>query len=245
MFLELFSKKLSLAALVCSFFWIALSSVMLAQTPSPNSILTRSIAFHDPQDQWETSSNEFILRESRPGSPDRSTILQIDLYHEIFNLDQNRDGNRIQYFISGDTVDILFNGSADYTAEQEKQFHLTEERALILKDYYSYLYGLPMKLRDPGTILDPKVEKVLFQDNETWRIRVTYEEEVGGDIWYFYFDPESFALVGYQFFHDEAARDGEYIVLEDLKIINGLSIPQSRSWHTNSDSTFLGKDVIE
>lgn len=75
-------------------------------------------------------------------------------------------------------------------------------------------------------------------------VRVTYEEDVGSDTWYFYLDPLNYRMVGYRFYHDEAANDGEYIVLQDEYRLGGLRIPQSRSWYRNDDGTYLGTDIL-
>ncbi len=37
------------------------------------------------------------------------------------------------------------------------------ERARMYRDYLSYLWGLPMKLRDPGTRVDPVTKRVTFE----------------------------------------------------------------------------------
>lgn len=71
-----------------------------------------------------------------------------------------------------------------------------------------------MKLRDPGTRLDPTVRRTTFNERQVPVLRVTYAEEVGKDIWYFYVDPETWALTGCRFFHDESKNDGEYIAYE-------------------------------
>jgi hypothetical protein len=35
-----------------------------------------------------------------------------------------------------------------------------------MRNYYTFLYGLPMKLADPGTIIDPVVVKKEFMGKE-------------------------------------------------------------------------------
>jgi predicted membrane-bound dolichyl-phosphate-mannose-protein mannosyltransferase len=114
----------------------------------------------------------------------------------------------------------------------------------MYKDYFTYLYGLPMKLRDPGTLIDPKVVQKTKNGTDYWVLKVTYEPEVGSDTWYFYFDQSSYALKQYQFFHEESKNDGEYIILEDEINIAGIKMPKNRSWYYNSDDTFLGKDIL-
>ena len=113
-----------------------------------------------------------------------------------------------------------------------------------MRNYYLYLWGLPMKLKDPGTIIDPEVHNKSFNGKPAKVARVTYEREVGNDTWYFYFDPTTSELIGYQFYHDEAKGDGEYITLSDLVMVDGMKIPKSRSWYTNADSTLLGTDNL-
>ena len=102
-----------------------------------------------------------------------------------------------------------------------------------------------MKLRDKGTKIQEKVTTTAFQGQEVLSMKVTYDEEVGADIWYFYFHPMTYALVGYRFYHDETANDGEYIPLEGEEIINGIRFPKTRTWYVNKDDRLLGTDILE
>lgn len=61
---------------------------------------------------------------------------------------------------------------------------------------------------------------------------------------YFYLDPTA-ALVGYRFFHDEAANDGEYIVPEGEVEGAGLRLSKSRAWSVERDDRYLGTDTLE
>ena len=103
-----------------------------------------------------------------------------------------------------------------------------------------FLWGLPMKLTDPGTRLDPKVKETRFEGKAVYELRVTYDQSVGSDTWYFFFGRETCALVGHRFHHDESAGDGEYTVLTDEITGQGLRLPRIRRWYTNKD----GKPVI-
>ena len=108
----------------------------------------------------------------------------------------------------------------------------------------TYLYGLPMKLKDPGTILDPVVKRKKFKEKEYLVLKVTYEESVGKDTWYFYFNPLTFAMEVYQFFKDESKNDGEYILLNDEILVEGIKMPKNRSWYFNSNDKFLATDRL-
>ena len=138
----------------------------------------------------------------------------------------------------------MLNGSSDFTQEQEKKYRLSCDQAKRTRDYYTYLYGLPMKLKDPGTIIEPKTEKRTFKGNEYWVVKVNYEKEVGKDTWYFYFNPKSFALEVYQFFHDESKNDGEYILLTEEQVVDGIIMPKNRAWYYNEKDKYLGTDFL-
>ena len=104
---------------------------------------------------------------------------------------------------------------------------------------FLYLYGLPMKLRDPGTRLDPRVKETSFQGKPAYELRVTYDKSVGTDTWYFYLDRKTCALIGHRFHHDEAAGDGEYTVLSDEISGEGLTLPRVRKWYRNQGNEFF------
>jgi len=141
-------------------------------------------------------------------------------------------------------LSATLNGSSEISEEDTKAFRIDEKRAIFMRNYYHYLWAMPMKLTDPGTIIDPAVKTVDFFGKESLQIKVTYTPEVGHDIWYFYFHPETKALQGYRFYHDEAANDGEYILLDGELEAHGVKIPQSRTWMTHKDDKLLGVDKV-
>lgn len=213
-------------------------------------IVNRSIAYHDPQRTWGKGPVEFRLFESRPGnSPDeggnyRITDLSFDLSADIFVMDQQRGPDHIFRKFVGDECTIELNSSADLTEKQIEAFGLSCDLGTRLKDYYIYLWGLPMKLKDPGTNISEEVHLADFFGQELVQVRVTYDVDVGSDTWYFYFDPRSYALKGYRFYHDEAGNDGEYILLEGEATLGTLKVPQARMWYTHQEGRFLGEDRI-
>lgn len=51
-------------------------------------------------------------------------------------------------------------------------------------------------------------------------------------------------MIGYRFYHDEAAGDGEYILLSGERAVRGMRIPVERRWFTNADDRYLGTDTL-
>ena len=99
-----------------------------------------------------------------------------------------------------------------------------------------------MKLKDPGAIVDPLVGEKKIDVKEFWVLKVTYDESVGKDTWYFLFD-KKLCIEGYQFFHNELKNDGEYIILEDELVVGGIKC-QKTELVLNSNNKFLGIDML-
>ena len=203
----------------------SLALVAAMALPTPQQLIDRSIAYHDPNGVWSTEALQFTLEveladrlaEER-GYRHRHDEVMIDLANEQFAHKATFKDGRVET-------------------------HGNDDRRY--RDYFEYMLGLPMKLNDPGTRLAEAVEAVTFHGKEAWVVRVTYKEEVGSDIWDFYFDPETSALIACRFFHDESIPDGEYILFEEeIEASNGLKLPKVRRWHMNVDGEWIADDVI-
>ncbi|MEL6988498.1 MAG: DUF6503 family protein [Bacteroidota bacterium] len=228
---------------------IIITSILLLIFPfkkemSGEDLLNRSIAFHDPKGKWECSKIKLSLKQTTPNKEPRLTECKLDNKRNYFwQQDSRGDKTTTRSFTKG-TCQHWLNGNKDFSEEAKKENRLDCKWTQFWHNYQSYLYGLPMKLKDPGTIVHNKVEAVEFYGQNVLKLKVTYEPEVGKDTWYFYFDPTNFALVSYQFFHDESKNDGEYILLDGLTKGKGMQLPKSRKWYYNKDGKFLGEDVL-
>ena len=222
-----------------------ITNSILAQELTGPELLNRAISFHDPNNNWEAFNGTLHVKMETPNSSDRSSSVGIDLPNSRFQLKVSKDGDSYSYELDGADCKISLNGSTTFSEEDKEKFRLSCERGRMYRDYYTYLYGLPMKLRDKGTIVHEKVERRVFMEKEYLVLKATYEKEVGEDIWYFYFDPGTYAMEVYQFFHDESKNDGEYILLSGMEEINGVKMPKVRKWHYNKDSKYLGTDILE
>ncbi|MDX1939768.1 MAG: DUF6503 family protein [Saprospiraceae bacterium] len=215
-----------------------------AQTPLAQEILSKSIQYHDPQDKWGKEQLVLNLEETRPNGSIRYTRLEIDLSKDYFFLKQKNGEDEIIRIMQRGECQHQYQGKSDISEETAQRLRLTCERTAFFRNYYTYLWGLPMKLKDPGTILHEQVEMSDYFGKPAYKLKVTYDANVGSDTWYFYFDLKTYALVGYRFYHDETKNDGEYILLEDEAVINGLRLPKNRKWYMHQDAKFLGTDTL-
>lgn len=222
-----------------------LRSEAVREMPTAEEILSRSIAYHDPDGVWGEGGFAIEISSTRPLAGARQTRVVIDNRAGRFHYVTDHRGRDLEATVVGDECTMIaLDGETDPTPEELEELGLSCQTLRRTRDYHVYLYGLPMKLRDPGTRIDPEPTRTTFDDRDAWEIRVTYDPEVGSDTWYFYFHPETFALSGYRFYHDEAANDGEYVLLEREEAGGGLRLPKVRSWFTHADDRLLGTDVV-
>ena len=220
------------------------TTIQFGQDLAPNQLLNKAIAYHDPQGNWDNFKGQLFITMETPNSNDRLSEITIDLPQQYFKLVAKKDNIITEQIINKGSCKLLLNGSETVSEDEIAKHRLTCERTQTMKNYYTYLYGLPMKLKNPGTLLDRKVYRKTFKGKIYEVIKVTYDEAVGKDTWYFYFDPATYALEVYQFYHDEEKNDGEYIILSGLEDINGIKIPKTRAWYYNKDDKYLGTDIL-
>ena len=199
-------------------FVIFSTSQFFGQDITGSQLLEKAIEYHDPNGNWETFSG-------------------------TFNIFATQDKTSYSYILDKEKCQIYYNSNIA-TEEEKTANKLSCERAKMYQNYYTYLYGLPMKLKDAGTIIHEKVALQKFKEKNYLVLKVSYEKEVGEDTWYFYFDPSTYAMEVYQFYHEEEKNDGEFILLSGIEIVNGIKMPKKRSWYYNKGEKYLGTDFL-
>jgi hypothetical protein len=212
-------------------------------------LLNKTIAYHDPNTMWPSFNATFHVTMETPNTSNRESDITINKPEHAFYLKAVKDSTMTEYKVRGNNCNIAFNRSTQFTEEEAKANGLTCERAKMYKNYYSFLYGLPMKLKDPGTHISEMVDRRSFKGKDYLVLKATYDEAVGSDIWYIYLNPETYAMEVYQFFKkDENGNQnndsGEYILLSGEMVVNSIKMPKVRAWYTNKDDKLLGTDVL-
>ncbi len=233
---------------ICFSLFLGLTS--FSQQISGSELLNKAIKYHDPNNNWETFNASFNVIMETPNNSNRNSKIVINLPEEHFYLKAKRDTIITEYNLNKDTCTISLNGGKNISDDVLKANNLSCERANLYKNYYTYLYGLPMKLKDDGTIIDNKVEQKTFKGKDYLVLKVNYDSNVGKDVWYFYFNPENYAMEVYQFYKTDdkgsVKKDsGEYILLTGEEIISGIKMPKNRAWYYNKADGYLGTDILK
>ncbi|MHA7128567.1 DUF6503 family protein [Algoriphagus namhaensis] len=208
-------------------FFTLLQACSISQKSEPQTgpeLIQASIAYHDPDGIWRDFKGTFSIQDSLPtGRESRRYDVSFD--NTKSKLIYRKDD--LHFIVWGDSVQV-FDGE------------VTEERAKMLRNYYSYLWGLPMKLNDPGTQIENQVREEQLNGKTYQVVRVPYEK----DTWYFYLEPKTYRLAAYKFYQDEPNQKGEIIYLEGEREYRSMKIPANRSWYRTEKTEFLALDKL-
>ena len=224
------------------------NTLLFSQDITAKQLLDKANAYHDPNNTWSSFNGEFTVVMTTPNNSDRKSKINIDLPKELFSVSATRDSVTTRYSLNKGICEMMYNGKL-LDSVKAKAKNMSCDRATLYKNYYSYLYGLPMKLKDAGTNLNNTINKKSFKGKDYLVLKVWYDEGIGSDIWYFYFNPKSYAMEVYQFYKtdengNEKPDSGEYILLSEEALVNGIKMPKIRAWYYNKDDKYLGTDTL-
>ena len=147
------------------FLLIFATTFSFSQELTGTQLLNKAIQFHDPQGKWKTFEGTLFLSTEISDRPNRESEVKINLPKEYFSMKMKQEDKVTESIIEKGKCSFQLNGKTP-TEEEAKANELSCDRANLFKNYFSYLYGLPMKLKDPGTLIDPKVNRKKFKGKE-------------------------------------------------------------------------------
>ena len=135
------------------FLFLLLSIAAFSQQITGNQLLEKAIHFHDPKGNWKTFNGELFVTMKTPDQIKRKSEIRINLPKEYFYIKSYKDASTEEYTVNKGICSKVVGGNKNPSNDPKK----TCKRANLYKDYYTFLYGLPMKLKDEGTIVHQKV----------------------------------------------------------------------------------------
>lgn len=212
--------------------------------PTGPELVQQSIAHHDPNGKWPTLRTRLFF-QSTPAKGKASTFeVELDNGTGYFCHISHPEGREVVKGVVNGQEIFLLDGQPDPSNEDRKKFRLAAGAAQRTRNFYTFLYGLPMKLRDAGTRVAPEapLQPLLGQTYPT--VQVSYDPAVGQDTWSFYLDPRTSALQAYRFHQHKEPNDGEYVLLNGVLAVEGIRLPKERQWYLNKDDSYLATDLL-
>ncbi len=206
-------------------------------------LLEKTIAYHDPQNNWSKLKTHLYLSSTDTAGKENPFELEMDNGTGYFCHITHEDNKEIAKGMADGKEFYLVNGKKEISEEDRKKYELNSEGVKWVKRFYGYLYGLPMKLADKGVNVSDTVRNEEMNGKTFPTIHITYDPAIGKDNWFFYIDNATSAMKVYKFNHGEPGS-GEYILLDEELIVDGIKIPKVRKWYLNKDNSYLGTDNL-
>jgi len=228
---------------------LALVYLMVAAAGSPDlpsgpELLEKTLAYHDPDGSWMDQRVELQIETGYADGRKRLRVATVDYVGSDYRDRVEQEGHVLEQEIRGGECLLLLDGSSEFDAAMAEELNFNCERTEMYRNYISYLWGLPMKFGDAGARIADTVGTREFQGKQVFDLKISYDPEVGTDVWHAYIDPESGRMIGYAFYKTPAEERGEYIVLEGEVVVGNTRVPAARSWYTIPDDEFLGTDTL-
>ncbi|WP_340073971.1 DUF6503 family protein [Leptobacterium sp. I13] len=198
-------------------------------------IIERSIEYYHMED-WGSFSGKFKISQTIPEAKEEDeafiTLLEFDNSKQYFRLERP---SLEQIF--GVKDGVLF---AEVKGEDALHKDVSELNITSMKSYWTYLLGIPAKLKDPGSVPNDTIKKVSFREKDHWLVTIPYEKET----WSFYFNSNTYALQKACFIMNQNPSYGNCIEFEKEIEVNNIKFQQEQHWY-DLDGKKLGEEVIE
>jgi hypothetical protein len=207
-------------------------------------LIEKTISYHDPEGNWPKLKTRLYLSSTDTAGKENPFQLEIDNETGYFCHVTNKDGKEIVKGVSKGKDFFLIDGKTEFSEEDRKKYKLNSESVKSVQNFYGFLYGLPMKLRDKGANISDTTSSEKFNGKTYQTIQVTYDPGMGKEVWTFFLDPKTSAMEAYRFMFSAGSDEGEYILLDETLTIDDIKIPKVRKWHFVKGNKYLGTDNL-
>lgn len=180
---------------------------------TPKDIIKKSIQFHDPKGIFNEFSARFNFESSFSWNDSIPEELIMDMDFRNYSLLYHNLDRKMKLDFKKDTCNTI-EGSTNCND------------FIWAYDFYLYIWGLPMKLADPGI----NIKDTLYSINQNGKNFKAIDIEYETEYYSFYFD-SLYALNGFQFIKKDNPAKGEIIWLEGIIEHQGIKFPKKRYWY--------------
>ena len=211
-----------------------------------NQIINKSIQFHDPEGQWQKVALKMIIDEPRTSWPERHSELLLNNQNGNFSLKRNPEGHNLKWLYEDGKSSTFMDQASSETlpADSVSKYRLQPTRTEGYKQFYSFTLGLPMSLKTAGGQIKHEVEQVGFYGQTVYAVTYQLEKPLISSTWVFYFDTNTYQLLGCSLLNDETGEPAEYLKFDKILIeTGGLKLPRVKHWF-DADDHYLGSDIV-
>ncbi len=206
---------------------IFLNHYSTAGSLSAEEIIDKSVTFHDPSNNWHKLHARFMFVSKFKNNPFPTENLAITI---------NNPKNEFKY------QNIQRNFEASFTPNNCKTISKTGDcnNYTWTKNFYTYVWGLPMKLKDTGVKIDSSYTTEVLHNQKCYKVSVQYPAEN----YFFYFRCSDFELVAFSFLKNDSSGHGEFVEMSGKYIFNNITFPRKRVCKELVTKKILGENSV-
>ena len=196
-------------------------------TLTAQKIVNNAIKFHDPNSSWSSLHANFHFQSCFKHNPFSPENLEVEI---------NVPENKFKYS----------NIERDFAAVYRKDTCETISSVgncnnySWTKNFYTYVWRLPMKLQDPGTAIDSVFSIEKLSNDNCYKIAVNYPNENFN----FYFKCSNFELHAFSFLKNDSSGHGEFVEMKGTFSFKEIKSPQKRTWKDIHTRDTLGTNTV-
>ena len=212
----------------------------LSQKLDAKTLINKSIEFHDPDGKWRNLNIKYQVTSEKGA-------VQINVQNNKGSMEWTEKlatGDSLTGGFKSDSCFVKLNGKSIPTTGKLENFLLDCDQIINRSNYWLFMYGLPMKLKDFDIKEVQEPRMVSFLGNDYLMIEVKYKSSKDS-FWKFYFDPKSYRFSIAQYFHNALGSESEYIVFKDNITLGGIKMAKKRIWHLFPKRELIGTETLE
>lgn len=208
-------------------------------------VLKKSIAYHDPEDNWPHLQLHLEIQEPRTGNPTRYSEVTLNNDGNSFHLKRLRSGRICDYIIDErGHLSTLLDGNKKFTFEESEKFRLDPSKIGNYRDFYSMMYGLPMVFKDQNNGKIISMNEGRFKDTDIFVVNYQLDKPIIGPIWKLLISKSNYELLGIRIIDPFQPERAEEILFQGTSPVGGIKIPQTRHWIDLNTGEYGGSDII-
>jgi hypothetical protein len=227
------------------FIWLFLLPIFsLAQNELPTS-LKEAIKKADPENVFSEMIFHMRIQEPRVGNPERFSNVFLNKGTGAFRLERNREDKIAAYIIKEDgTNEVTLDGCQKFTEVEAKTYWLDPKINYRYKEYYKYLFGLPIILNDAERFKFISSEETSWKGQEAITYTFNLTTPIFSPQWKLTFTKEDHVLQRLDFYDPENPEEGEYLLFYGKHQVGSITIPRMKHWYDKKNDEYLGSDII-
>jgi hypothetical protein len=196
-----------------------------------------SISYHDPKNNWQKFKSQIrsFSKVDRGGESLEESTRKFSFENQTssFAMRMEVQDYPLSIDITNDNCQTIWK-KKEQTIEEQNKYITDCKYGENYRNYYRYLIGIPMVLKDESTIVNQLVEDEKINDKIYKKVTVNYAPVKANPTWEFFIDPLNGKLVRSKFirYNDKnQVTGGEILDYPEHQLFQGMQLRTKMLWY--------------